>query len=346
MTDTIAPEPAATRRWLRFVLSTLIATALVVALALWGGVDWADVRSVLARLSEASFVRAFALAMAIHITIYVARAQRFRLLMPRETRSGLLETFSVSSAHNLAVYVLPVKTGEATFPLYLKAACGVPLSTGLAALVVSRLLDFATLCGMLAVGTAILCFGPHWTLPVWSGVAIVAVAASATVLFLALSARGEHVVATVDRCIRLARLDHTSLGRRLREHGARLSDALRTAGGEGRIARALPLSIVIWLGIFAFYAVLAVGFGLPEHIGFLEASFASSFVALSNLLPVNAFAGFGTQEAGWVLGLSMIGVDAQASLPNGVGVHLVQLFDTLLFGVLGHLAMGLIRRRA
>lgn len=341
-----AADTRESRRWLRFLISALVAVALVAALALWGGVDWRDVRAVIARFSDPSFVRSFALAMLIHIAIYWARAQRFRLLMPRESRPSLLTTFIVSSAHNLAVYVLPVKTGEATFPIYLKSASGVPVSTGLAALLVSRLLDFATLCGMLAIGAAIVCMGPHWTQSRWIGAAIVIGAGSATVLFLTLSARGERVVALIERCSRSLRLDRTALGRKLHEHGARLSDALRVAGGEGRVARALPLSIVIWLGIFAFYAVLAVGFGLPEQVGFLEAGFASSFVVLSNLLPINAFAGFGTQEAGWVLGLHMIGVDAQASLPNGLGVHLVQLFDTVLFGVLGHFAMGFLRRRS
>jgi hypothetical protein len=145
--------------------------------------------------------------------------------------------------------------------------------------------------------------------------------------------------------VRAARLDRTSLGRALDQRGARLASALQAAGSDGRVARALPWSIAIWLGIFAFYAVLARGFGLPEHVGFLEASFGSSLAVLTNLLPINAFAGFGTQETGWVLGFKLIGVPAELSLPNSIGVHLVQLFDTLLFGIVGHVGMGMLRRR-
>jgi uncharacterized protein (TIRG00374 family) len=342
LTDAIATEPAASRRPLRFLLSTLIATALVVALALWGGVDWREMGRTLLRLPLSSFL----LAMLLHIAIYCARAQRFRLLMPHAARPSLLSTFIVSSAHNLAVYVLPAKTGEATLPLYLKSACGVPVSTGLASLLVSRLLDLATLSAMLAVVTAILCAGSQWSAPLWVGVVLVAALVVATLAFLALSARGERVVAWLERCVRFAHLEHTALGRKLIGSAAHLAEAMRVAGGEGRIARAVPLSVAVWLGIFAFYGVLAGGFGLPEHVGFLEASFGSSLAVLSNLLPINAFAGFGTQEAGWVFGFHLVGVDANVSLANGIGVHLVQLFDTLLFGVLGHIGMGLIRRRA
>jgi hypothetical protein len=265
-------------RWLRLVLSAALATLLIAALACWGGVDWREVWSTLLRLPLGVFLAA----LAIHTAIYAARAQRFRLLMPPSERPGLAATMLVSSAHNLAVYVLPVKTGEATLPLYLKSACGTPVSTGLASLVVSRLLDLATLCGMLALATP---------------------------------------------------------------KSSRLAEALHAAGDDGRVLRALPLSIAVWLGIFAFYAVLALGFGLPEHIGFVEASFGSSLAVLTNLLPVNALAGFGTQETGWVLGFHMLGVAPEISLPNSLGVHLVQLFDTVLFGVIGHIGMGALRRR-
>lgn len=325
---------------LRTALSALIAVALIAALALWGGVDFDELRRTLLRLPLASFL----LALAIHAAIYAARAQRFRLLTSHAERPGFIATWLVSSAHNLAVYVIPAKVGEATFPLYLKSTCGTPLATGLASLVVSRLLDLATLCGMLALITLGLVLGEQWPGPTWAALALIALLVALTLAFFGLSLRGERLIAVAQACVRLARLDDTVLGRRLLDGSSRVAEALRVAGSDGRIARALPLSIAVWLGVFAFYAVLALGFGLPEHVGFLEASFGSSFAVLTNLLPINALAGFGTQETGWVLGFHVLGVDTATAFANGVSVHLVQLFDTVLFGVIGHAGMGMLRR--
>lgn len=325
---------------LRTALSALIAVVLVAALVYWGGVETRDLRDTLLRLPLGSFF----LALAIHAAIYVARAQRFRVLTSREERPGLAATLLVSSAHNLAVYVIPAKVGEATFPLYLKSTCGTPIATGVASLVVSRLLDLATLCGMLALLTLGLVLGAQWPGPRWVAMALVVLLVALTFAFTALSLRGDRLVAGAQFCVRLARLDSTQLGRRLLDQSSRVADALRVAGSGGRIARALPLSIAVWLGVFAFYAVLALGFGLPEHVGFVEAAFGSSFAVLTNLLPINALAGFGTQETGWVLGFHVLGVETKTAFANGVSVHLVQLFDTVLFGLIGHVGMGMLRR--
>jgi hypothetical protein len=106
--------------------------------------------------------------------------------------------------------------------------------------------------------------------------------------------------------------------------------------------------VLVWCGIFCFYVILARGFGMPERIGLVETAFGSGLAIMTNVLPINALAGFGTQETGWVLGFGLLGIEGDAAFSTGVGVHLVQLVNVLLLGVLGHLGMGLLpgaRRR-
>jgi uncharacterized membrane protein YbhN (UPF0104 family) len=110
--------------------------------------------------------------------------------------------------------------------------------------------------------------------------------------------------------------------------------ALRDASSRGRLTRAALLTVPQWVGIFAFYAVLARALGLDAGVGFVEACFGSSLAVLTNLLPINGFAGFGTQEGGWVLGFGILGVPRDAALATALGVHVVQLFDTLLLGLI------------
>lgn len=335
MSAAAAPEEGSGgSRWLRFAAWSVVGLLLVFALFHFGGVDFDELVATLARLSPATF----ALALGIHTAIYIVRAERFRLLIPAEHRPPRAALLAVTSAHNLAVYVLPAKTGEATLPIYLGRSCGVPAPESIASLVVSRLFDLAALCACMGAVTLALCLGEHWDGPRLVGYALSAGLLGAGAAFLALAARGDVLLAPLQRL--LAAL---GLGARIDKYAESLKSALRTAG-HGRLrAGALGLSFAVWLLIFAFYGLLAQGFGLPEGVGFLHASFGSSVAVLMNLAPINSFAGFGTQEAGWVLGFKWVGVPAEISLPGGVGVHLVQLFDTVLFGLVGHALMGLWR---
>jgi hypothetical protein len=101
----------------------------------------------------------------------------------------------------------------------------------------------------------------------------------------------------------------------------------------------------MWFTVFGFYALLAHEFGIPADVTFLERAFGASLATLFNLLPVNAAAGAGTQELGWMTGFHVVlGIDEKLALTSGIGVHLVQLFNIVLLGLLAHLAMGLMPR--
>lgn len=327
---------------LRLSLSALGACALLGLLMAWGGVSprevWRTLRGLPAWM--------FALSFSIHLTVYGLRSARYLALIPRARRPGFWSMMSVSAAHNLASYVLPAKSGEATYVLYLKGVCGVPGTVGLASLVASRLYDFAVMCTTLGVATLFLSHGEHWNLPTWSGLSFAGGILLAGLAFGVLALRGERVMGPLRLFLRTLRLDRTRAGRKLYDFSHRASEALRQARGDTSVPALLSLTALIWVGVFGFYAFLARGFGLPERIGPLEAIFGSGLATLSNILPINAMAGIGTQEAGWVLGFGVLGVERDQAFATGLAVHLVQLFNVVAMGVLGHLTMGLLPRRA
>jgi uncharacterized protein (TIRG00374 family) len=322
---------------LRILLSAAAAAALLALLAWWGNVGPGELAAVVRQLPAQTYL----LALGVHASVYVARAARFQALIPPASRPSFASMLAASSAHNLAAYVLPAKTGEAALVVYLKAG-GVPMRAGLASLLVSRVLDLATLSGALACATAWLALGEHWHAPLWTGLTMAAAFALAAFFFFALSARGDRLVAAGQGLARLVRVDRTRFGRRLVERSGELGEALRDAGAGGRLRAAIPVSLAIWGGIFVFYAILAQGFGLPPRIGILEAAFGSSLAVLTNLLPINALAGFGTQETGWVVGFGLLGVPRDLSFATGFGVHVVQLANVCVLGLVGHLAMGIL----
>ena len=329
---------------LRVLVSVAAAAVLLAVLARWGGVDPGDVTRTLERLPVGLWAGAFA----AHLGIYAARTQRYRALIPRAERPGFGATFAIGAAHNLASYVLPARSGEASLVIYLRGLCGVSGRAALAALIVSRALDLATLAGALGAVTLYLSTTDQWIASREAGLLLGGGLLLATAFFTVASARGEWLVGTIAAALDRSGIGRTRLGRRFLGRGEELSEALRaTRAGGGRaggLGAAGILSLLVWGGVFLFYALLARGLGLPPRIGLPEAAFGSSLAGMTNVLPINGLAGFGTQEAGWVLGFGLLGVDRDLALATGVGVHLVQLAHVVALGALAHVVMGFIRR--
>lgn len=318
----------------RMALSFGAVALLLLILFVLGGVNPADVLRTLARLSPG----VYGLALLLHLATTGLRAVRFQLLIPRSARPSFRHALSVAAAHNMASYVLPLKTGEASLIVYLRLQCGTPAGIALAALLVSRFLDAAALCVGLAVACASLLgagAAPEWM----EGAVLVLVLLAA--LFLLLSLRGDLLLRGLAAGLRLLHVQRSQLGQRLLERTHGLAHALRAAGGGWRLGLAVLATAPMWFTVFGFFALLAREFGIPASVTFLERAFGASLSTLFNLLPVNAAAGAGTQELGWVTGFHVIlGVDERLALTSGIGVHLVQLFNVVLMGLCAHLAMG------
>ena len=324
----------------RLLLSVGIAVGLLTLLMAWGGVSPIDVLGTLRKLPAEVYL----LALGCHVFTYLMRAVRFRLLVPRTHRPGLRRALVISSAHNLASYILPAKTGEASLVVYLRMQAGVPASSGLASLLVARFLDGATLCLFLCVACLWLDRSGRYPLLVWLGPVALLLAVGA-LLFIVLSMRGDLLVRGVEACLRWTRLHHWRFGERMLERSNSLAVALRSAGGRRRLALPALTSLPLWISVFVFFMVLARSMGMPVDLSLAEATFGSALGMLANLLPVNGAAGMGTQELGWVTGFNrFLGLDYDATLSTGIGIHVVQLFNIVVFGLMAHAAMGVMPR--
>jgi uncharacterized protein (TIRG00374 family) len=318
------------------LLSLGVAAALLGALMLWGGVDVADVWTTWKSLSLEVYLES----LSIYVLIYVLRTVRFRILLPAAHRPGFAAMFSINAAYQMAALTLPARIGEATFVVYSNRVCEVPASEGLAALVVARVLDLATL----ALGLSIACLAlaathayPNLPWLVWMGAGS---GLGALFLFL-LSARGDLLLRLSDWITRALGIDRTQRGKRFLAMTQKTAEALRRAGGRGPLVRSALISLPTWLCVFLFCAVLARGLGLPPETTLAQATLASAFAILMSLVPLSAFASIGTLEAGWVLGFGLVGIDAKLATATALGFHIVQLIDIVLLGVVGHVGMGL-----
>ena len=318
----------------RLLLSMTVAIALLALLLYWGELSLAEALGAWRELPLTTWLTV----LAIHLGIYLCRTLRFAALLPGERTPAFPQLLAISSAHNLAAYVMPAKTGEASLLLYLKGLCGISGSVSLAALLLSRLLDLFTVAASMSLVCALLATSPRFDHLTWLGPLALVLAVTALALFLLLRFSDRMVLIAARPTALLARRA-PRLAERLSQTAVRLADA----GGEGRLLRGLLLSLPLWLGVYLYFAVLARGVGMPTSVTFPESVFGASLAVLSNLLPINGFAGFGTQDAGWVLGFGALGLPRATALTTALGFHLVHLANVLLLGCLGHLGMGLSR---
>lgn len=323
----------------RLGLSLAIAAVLLWLLSVWAGVGPGDLVGALQRLDRSTYLTA----LGVHLCIYTVRSWRYAVLIPEAHRPRFVPMWACSAAHNLAAYVLPAKTGEATLVLYLRSLAGVPGSSGLACLVVARLLDLAVLG--VSVGLVLLWLAPGFKAAPWMGAAGLA-SLGLGVAFTLLCLRPHWPARLATLLLGRLGLERHPVGARLLARAGEVTAALRLAAAGPRLLVAWLLTAGIWALVFQFYAVLARGTGLPATMSYPEACLGSSLAVLFNLLPINGFAGFGTQEAGWKIGFGLLGVPADLALASGLAAHLVQLANVVCFGLLGHLWMGLAGRGA
>lgn len=341
------------KAWFRIALSLGSAAILLAVLMAYTDVGPADVWPYLKTYSVAAYLTA----LVIHVGIYSLRALRFRVLLPPESRPSFWRVLVLSSAHNMASYVLPAKTGEATWLVYMKGYCGVSGSAALASLGVSRLLDGAALAGAIALSCLWIALGHEYDGQQFLGydsrvfLTGAGVSLGALVLLLVgLAWRGDIVMRVLLRLAHPLRIDRSRIGKAVLGRLAGVAEAFRHAGRGGRLGGGALLSVAIWVGIFQFYAVLARGVDLPEarifdDLSFPKMIFGSSMSVVANLLPINGPAGAGTQDGGWVLGFGILGVPEEQSLPVSLVSHAIQVFNVVAMGLLGHLFMSWMGRR-
>ena len=107
------------------------------------------------------------LALVLLVATYVVRGWRIRDYFPQETKGEFRRLLRLTLVHNLLNIMLPMRAGEASFPLLMRTEFGMPLARATAALLVMRLLDLHALLAAACLGLVIGVDRPAWAWPLW-----------------------------------------------------------------------------------------------------------------------------------------------------------------------------------
>jgi len=248
----------------------------------------------------------FLLGIACYFCNYLFRAYRLWFYGGKRGRF-FPDYLKISGLHGFNSYFLPLRGGDLTLPLLLKLHAGVPLVQGGKILVRARVLDIYLL-GFLLIGATL--FTPTNLPEKWRAIFIMI-----GVGFIILPYVATYIV---------------------RESPARLKKpAQKIIGNELPAyprAKESLLSFMIWF--WTGCTVFCVIQSLDIPLSFLDVWFMATIQLPLQLLPVQGFANTGNHEAGWIIALSLLGVNPEQGLPFALSSHLLIICYVVFLGVL------------
>jgi len=290
-----------------YLLGGLILVAFI-AFVQWY-IGWDALLRPWTRLSFAAVAVAAALVMAS----YGVRALRLYDYFRDQMQQRFHLALKLTLQHNLWNNMLPMRAGEASFPLLMLRYFDVPLMKSVSALLWFRVLDMHTLAAC-----ALAALGGLWL----NGAA----AAGLLVLWMALPWAGYRL--GLRHAARMAQIPATGRVSRILHH----------------VVASLPVSAHdfwrAWVWTLVNWGVKFAGlvWVLQQFIHGPVAAAVLGVIAgdSTSVLPIHGVAGAGTYEAGIVAGLAAAaaGIPAQTAVTGAVNVHLFILSAAVMGGAL------------
>jgi uncharacterized membrane protein YbhN (UPF0104 family) len=303
----MAEHGAGPRRGGQNRIALLTAGTVLVYIAfvqwIWG---WPSIIAAWGELGVANIL----LALLLLVGTYFVRAHRIKDYFPRETAGRFLWLFRVTQVHNILNIMLPLRTGETSFPLLMRSEFGVPVAHGTSALLVLRLLDLHALLAAAGVGLVAGAGFRPWACGLWLAFLVSPLA----------------VFPFRDPVLAVAR---RNLPQRFAKYVDEIDDGIPR--GLTTFIRAWALTVLNWgVKVMVLAWVLAL-MGVEP----IAACFGGALGGeISSVLPVHAPAGVGTYPAGIAAGAAAFGADrgadATAVLAKAsINTHLLTIVSAL-----------------
>lgn len=252
------------------------------------------------------------LALTLVFASYLLRSLRLYRYFHTSMRGQFLLCTRLMLQHNLLNNLLPMRSGEISFPLLMQRYFSIPLKQSLPALLWFRILDLHTLALLV-----IICLPMPWRQEF-----------SALIALLLLP-----LPWILHRC--------SGIGQQyLRQSSNKNWKTTLTALIDG-LPQSTHSLLGSWLWTISNWLLKLAVFAWILQV-FVPVSFSGALLGaisgdLTSVLPINGIAGAGTYEAGIVGGLLPSHIDAGSALAGAVNLHLFVLTATLVGGAISPL---------
>lgn len=286
----------------------VVAIVLVCAIAgaIEGSIGWVRLFEPWARMEPT----VLALALLLTFFAYLVRALRnYDYFLP-ETRDGFVACLKLTLLHNILNNLLPMRSGETSFPILLKGYFSIPVARSIAALLWFRVMDMHAL-----LFVALLTIGSRWM--GWPTLGVLGA------LWMLLP-------------VGLFRLQSSSvLGQVLTKLPQKWRDRFEEAArglpqSRSTFIRAWIWTVINWFVKLTVFAWILLMFAPMPFAAAIAGSIGGD---LTSVLPIHGIAGIGTYEGGVVAAVAPFGIPLEQALSGAVNLHLFLLGTSAVAGV-------------
>ncbi|MCP4606459.1 MAG: flippase-like domain-containing protein [Proteobacteria bacterium] len=263
-----------------------------IAALVWHNLSWGTLKEVFGRLDFEIALLSFA----AYLMVTAMRALRFVIAGARLSFGSI---FYITAVYAALLRVMPLKSGELAYGILLKKHGGGNFTEGLAAVLMLRILDLATI---LPFGAAIVITWLSGSNTGWRAFVVIAAGLMLGVLFFNLGPIS-----------RLAAAKITPLPERglLRVVG-RIVHTLAEAYSLPLSKRfaLLGMTVIIWASVLVWFHLTLLAIGVVTT---LDQGFVVGILGVAgSILPVSLIGSFGPMEGGFAIGLAAIGQNHSA----------------------------------
>lgn len=275
------------------------------------------------------------------------RAIRFKLVLPKQL--DFFFVLRVTCIHQFLNHILPMRTGEMSFPLLLGKYTDSTYSSSLASLVLVRLYDAIVLLGFILIALGFLVSQSRLDLSAIESSFVVLGSGGGLLLGLLLLVlffflyKKNSGASFFQANLSTYKVEKNSKNRF--KLAGKASQWLSRFFKEFRLYREgmlhlklFLLSVMIWVSLLYLFRIFLFSSGLV--ISWPGVVVGSGLASLTQLLPINTFGNIGTLEAGWVLGFSLLGLDSGQVLIAGISMHVLVIVASALYAILSWISLS------
>jgi len=265
-------------------------------------------------------------AFVLYLFLCLFRTLRFRILLNHPI--ALKDLFSIVCIHNFFTQIIPARLGELSY-IYMVRKRGIPLNKNISSIAIARLFDMCMVSIIFFVGLAAtpLLLDRFYSIFIASIIILVIVVGF---LFFA-STRPEAFILLASRITKKAKNPALiSISSKIGE----IFHEFKILRSKHILVKIILSSLLVWLSAYisAFFLLNSIFSELNLFNVFLVASIP----VFISILPIHAFAGLGTTEAGYLFPLLLFGIAVDDAISAGFAVHILQLLFIIALAIVGY----------
>ncbi|WP_418791092.1 lysylphosphatidylglycerol synthase transmembrane domain-containing protein [Phosphitispora sp. TUW77] len=258
------------------------------------------------------------------------RAERFRLLTDQQI--SLVQMMQIVFFYGFYNKVLPLRTGEISYAVLMKKSNKSTFTESLSALLITRIYDIMSAFLLLLIAL----FFARKAVSVINPALTAGLLAIIVVTLFNLPGVFKIIELIFHKTLISGRFGLNS--EKIQNYSDRITfliDWFTKANRSRTMLKLTVLSVLIWLSLYGTFFVLMNQLG--SRLSYSMVIIGSVFANFSNLLPLSGIGGFGTMEAGWAVGFTLIGLNRNDAIASGIVVNMFIFLCTVCFAACGFL---------